>query len=874
MRYFFSRRNNMKDMRKSILSVFLVLIFAVSLSAQSEKKVLTLEDYPLWKHILSPAICVDGSWISYSFRPNGGDAALYIKSLSSDKIYEIPYGSGAKFSEDSRWAAYLIGVSKEEVKKLQKEKKPVPRKGELLDLGTGDKYTIENTLNIDFSKNSKFFAAKKVQQDKAVKHKGTDLVLRNLKTGISQNIGNVGEYLFNKPGTVLAYTVDAANKGGNGVYLMNLSTGRFVPLDTGEADYAQIAWDKEGTALAFLKGKLEKDCWEKDNVLLAFSGLKGESSIRYEYDPSKDPEFPKDMVISERVLPRRGRGFGPSRTTENRALIWSKDLSRVFCGIKEQEKKPEKSKEELPNVDIWHWKDKQIQSVQARRFEYDVNFTYRSVFLLKEKKFLQLADKNMRTISLSQNGRWGVGRDALPYLSDVETQQSDYYLVETSTGESKSIVKGIRRALGISPLNAHFLYLKDKQLWIYDFEKGTTKNISAEAPVVFVNEEDDHPDEKPPFGLAGWTKDGKSVIVNHKHDLWLLPLDGKNPTNICKDLGNKEEIRFRYVQLDPEEKFIDIANPLLLTAYGEWSKKSGYYSLKVGDAPQKLIFADKSFGLPRKAKKADKILYTIETFVDFPDLYVSGMDFAGAKKVTDANPQQKDYAWGRRILVDYTNSKGQKLQATLALPAGYQEGKKYPMLVYFYEKMSQRHHQYSMPTYDDIQTSFIVTQTDMFACVVSGAPPTCIEGEFNQVFKSSGNNNHSYYSRSQGRMGTDPWKDHKLYRSQSAIQNADKITTPFMLLHGTEDGSVDWIQSLEYFNAARYLGKEVIFLSYPGEPHHLAKEENQKDFQLRMKQYFDHYLKGKPMPDWMANGLLYVKKKRRLDAQKEQTKIY
>ena len=923
----------MNGMRKNMLLIFLVLILAFSLSAQSEKKVLTLQDYPQWKHILSPAISADGNWVSYSLRPNGGDAILYIKSLSSDKKYEISFGSGAKFSEDSRWGAYLIGVSKEEAKKLQKDKKPVPKKGELLNLETGDKYTIENTEAIDFSKNSKFFAAKKAKQDKAAKHNGTDLVLRNLVTELSQNIGNVGEYQFNKPGTMLAYTVDAANKGGNGVYLMKLMTGRFVPLDTGEADYAQIAWDKEGTALAFLRGKLEKNSWEKDNVLLAFTGLEGEPIARFEYNSSKDSSFPKNMVISERIMPQRGRRPGSLASSQNRALIWSKDLSRIFCGIKEQEKKPEKSKEELPNVDIWHWKDEQIQSVQARRFNYDVNFTFRSVFLLKEKEFLQLADKNMRTISLSQDGRWGVGRDAMPYLSDVETQQSNYYLVDTSTGERKSIVKGIRRSLGISPHNKHFLYLKDKQLWIYDFEKGTTTNISVEAPVVFVNEEDDHPNEKPPFGLTGWSKDGKAVIVNHKYDLWLLPLDGKNPSNILQGLGDKEKIQFRYVRLDPEEKFIDTSKPLLLSAYGEWTKKSGYYLLNVGSEPKKLIFADKRFGFPRKAKKADKILYTIETFVEFPDYYVSDLNFKDLKKVTDANPQQKDYAWSRRILIDYTNSKGHKLQATLTLPSGYKEGEKYPMLVYFYEKMSQRHHQYSMPTYDDrphmsayasdgylvlmpdvvfeigkpgtssldcvssavkkvielgyadperiglqghswggFQTSFIVTQSDMFACVISGAPPTCIEGEFNQIFKSSGNNNHSYYSRSQGRMGTDPWKDHELYRSQSAIQNANKITTPFMLLHGTEDGSVDWIQSLEYYNGARYLGKEVIFLSYPGEPHHLAKEENQKDFQMRMKQYFDHYLKEKPMPDWMANGIPYVKKKRKLDANKEPNK--
>jgi len=917
---------------KSFLCLVLVLCFVFTLSAQSKKKVLQLQDYPLWKHITNPVICSDGQWVSYSFRPNGGDRTLYIKSLAADKCYDIPFGSGLKFSEDSRWVAYIVGVSKSEAKKLLKEKKPIPSQGVLLELISGEKYTIDNTSAIGFSKNSLFFTAKKSKLDKAAKHKGTDLVLRNLKTGISQNIGNVNEYLFNKPGTMLAYSIAAANQAGNGVYLIKLKTGHNIPLNTGKVDFSQIAWDKKGSALAFLKGKQEKDKWERDNILIAYTGLNQEDFFRFEYDPSEDAEFPKDMVISERIMPPRGRRPGTAPATTTRALIWSEDLSRIFCGIKAQEKKPEKSETEQPNVDIWHWKDEQIQSVQAKRYKYDINFTFQSVLLLKDKKFLQLADKNMRTISLSQNGQWGVGRDAKPYLSDVETQKADYYLVNTGTGEKKSIVKGIRRALGISPHNNHFLFLKEKHLWLYDFNQDTTKNISSSAPVLFINEDDDHPNEKPPYGLAGWTKNTKAIIVYHKYDLWLLPFDGGKPQNLVQGLGEQENIRFRYIRLDPEEKHIDTSKPLLLSAYGDWTKKAGFYMLKPGKAPQELIYTDKRFGSPRKAKKADKLMFTIETFNDFPDYYVCDSTFKDPVKISDANPQQKDFAWGRRVLVVYSNSSGEKPQATLTLPAAYQAGKKYPMIVYFYEKMSQRHHQYSMPTYDDrphmstyasdgylilmpdiifeigkpgsssldcvssavkrvvelgyadperiglqghswggFQTSFIVTQTDMFACVISGAPPTCIEGEFNQVFKSSGNNNHSYYSRSQGRMGTDPWQDHALYRSQSAIQNAQKISTPFMLLHGTEDGSVDWIQSLEYYNAARYLGKEVIFLSYPGEPHHLAKEENQKDFQTRMKQYFDHYLKGAPKPTWMAEGISYIKKKRRLDNNKEKS---
>jgi dipeptidyl aminopeptidase/acylaminoacyl peptidase len=316
-------------------------------------------------------------------------------------------------------------------------------------------------------------------------------------------------------------------------------------------------------------------------------------------------------------------------------------------------------------------------------------------------------------------------------------------------------------------------------------------------------------------------------------------------------------------------------------------------------------------------------MYTLQTFVEFPDYYVSNTKFEDQIKVTDANPQQAEYAWGRRILIDYNNSQGKKLQATLALPAGYEQGEQYPMLVYFYEKMSQRHHQYSMPRYDDrphmstyasdgylvlmpdvvynvgtpgsdaldcvgaavnkvielgyadpdriglqghswggYQSSFLVTQTEMFACVVTGAPPTNLISFYNTLYKSSGRNQHGIMETGQVRMGSNPWQEPEMWRSQSPVHQAENIKTPFMILHGTEDGSVDWIEGLGYYNAARRLGKEVILLSYPDEGHHLSKRENQKDFQIRMKEYFDHYCKGTPAPDWLLNGVPFLKKEK------------
>jgi dipeptidyl aminopeptidase/acylaminoacyl peptidase len=158
------------------------------------------------------------------------------------------------------------------------------------------------------------------------------------------------------------------------------------------------------------------------------------------------------------------------------------------------------------------------------------------------------------------------------------------------------------------------------------------------------------------------------------------------------------------------------------------------------------------------------------------------------------------------------------------------------------------------------ESSFIVTQTDMFAAVVTGAPLTNLMSMYNILYKSSGSLNGPILQWSQGRMDISPWEDFDAWVRESPIHHAGNISTPFVILHGTEDGAVDWNQGLEFYAAARRLGKEVILLSYPDEPHHLQDEANQKDFQIRMKQFFDHHLMGVPAPEWMTEGVPFLRK--------------
>ncbi len=79
-------------------------------------------------------------------------------------------------------------------------------------------------------------------------------------------------------------------------------------------------------------------------------------------------------------------------------------------------------------------------------------------------------------------------------------------------------------------------------------EKGTSTTLAPDGPD-FTNTEYDHPGPKPPWGVAGYTKDGKNVIVEDKYDLWTLPLDGKGAArNITNGMGAENRITFRLVR--------------------------------------------------------------------------------------------------------------------------------------------------------------------------------------------------------------------------------------------------------------------------------------------------------------------------------------
>jgi dipeptidyl aminopeptidase/acylaminoacyl peptidase len=559
--------------------------------------------------------------------------------------------------------------------------------------------------------------------------RGTDVIVHNLITGRDQLLGSVGDIAFNKSGALLAYTVDASVKDGNGLFVIDLKTNRMHTLDNDARLYNRLTWSDDGTALAVLKGLDVEKMRERDNLLIAFSdvaaALSDLEAAPVTLDPAKASGFPKGWVVSDRA-----------------ALDWSDDHKRVFFGAKSQvpaaDTAARKGTDELANVDVWNTGDERVQSLQMIRAEQDRNFTFRQAFDVSAGKFVKLADETMRDLEVAPDGRWAVGRDTRGYIHDYKRAAADIYRVNTTTGERTLMMKGQltntstgSHIFGISPDGNYFLYWKDNKFLAYNLESGASRTLGGTITTSFIDTEFDHPGPKPSFGLAGYTTDKKSVIVQHRYDLWEMPLDGSAARNLTNGTGTKNEMRFRYVRTEPLEPnlgsmagggaaqggpgggggfgggrgggnaaraTIDLSKPITLSAYGEYTKKAGFYELANGQLKE-LVYEDAAFSNPVKAAKADKYLFTRQTFVEFPDLRVSGPGFTDAKKISDANPQQKEYAWGRRVLFDFKNKDGVRLQGILALPDDYKPGEKRPMLVTFYEKNSQNMHRYNAPSY-------------------------------------------------------------------------------------------------------------------------------------------------------------------------------
>lgn len=922
-------------------AAFPFFAFAPPDSAKAPRPI-ELADILAWRRIQSPVASSNGQWFAYRLAPIEGDGEIVIKNSVSMKELRFPAGESdassegpsVSFSEDSKWLAYVIYPTSKEAKRLKKDKKPLYNKLGLVDLSKEKKVTFDKVKSYAFSgEASNWLVLQKYPGENQEKEKwsGSDLILYDLSTAGQFNIGNVSEFAFDKKGRWLAWIVDAKEKAGNGVEVRVMETGAVLVLDSDTSNYKSVSWTEQGDGLAVLKGTEDTTYEDKLHSVLGFTDLSSRHFTKVLYDPRKDTCFPSGMTIS------------PNRKPE-----WSEDLGAILFGIHEPKKKEGKGdkkgsgsdttkkgddgEKDKPDLVIWHYKDSRLQSQQQVEEGRDKNFSYLCIYRVKEKAFHRLADDSVRRVTAAPKQHWAVGMDNREYElrgSLDGRRYQDIYAVNLEDGTRRLAVKKNRWYFSPSPDGTHFLYYDGGHFYTYDMSAGRSYNITQQIPSVFYNREDDHNVVKPPTRVVGWVKNGVSVLISDGWDVWNIPVHGaqaKNLTVSWKQEAIRLDTRF---QLDPDEKGIDLSELVYFSAYGERTKKMGIGRIDKGrPGPKMLMWEDASFDDLLKSKSAEKYFYTRDTYKDFPDYYVADNSLQGAVKITQANPQQKEFLWSSGSkLINYRSVKGDTLQAALFLPANYEAGKSYPTIVYIYEKLSNNLNHYAMPSangfnksvytsngyavlmpdivykvndpgmsavwcvlpaldsaiatgivdrnrvalhghsWGGYQTAFLITQTTAFKAAIAGAPLTNLISMYSSIYWNTGWANQPIFESSQGRFTGGYWENLDAYARNSPVYFANNVKTPLIILHNDKDGAVDWNQGIEYFNTLRRLERPVVLLQYKGENHGLREPANRKDYTARMREFFDHYLMDKPAPKWLLEGIPHLKMKEYLEEQ-------
>lgn len=916
-----------------------------TLAAQTPvgKRPLTQEDFDHWRAIQSPALSPDGRWAAYTLAPQVGDGDVVIRATTGTTEHKVPRGyvgrpqlrpaadSGftaapAQWTADSKHLVFLVYPTQAESERARRERRRAadqPKNGlAIFSVAQGQATTIPKVRSFRMARESGTWLAYLLEPDSAVARPagggdstsrarprrpepGSTLVLRNLTTGADITIGEVATYAIDDSAKWLAYSVHSRNQDGNGAYLRSLATGEVFPLLTGPGTYGQVVFDRSGAQAAFVSDKNDATYDKPRFTAYLVSIARGRPQALAVATP--------DSVATGMLIAERGR------------LDFTRDGSalQVPVALVQLDSIPADSLADKAIFDLWNYQDPKLQPQQKVEANRERNATYVAVYQPKQKRFLVLGSPDLPQVALGADGRYALGVTSEPYRIEAMWGEggSDIYAIDAQTGVKSRIVERAPFNAQLSPGGHYVMWFAEGGWRSYSLRTGKTAELTTGLQGVRFDQETwDTPSQPSAWGVGGWTTGDRSVLVYDRYDVWDIDPSGQRPARMVTDsAGRKAKMVFRVLDLDRDDPFIDPAQPLLLRGFGELTKQAGFWTDRLDRTapPARILMSDNAYGTPSRAKNAETYLVTRSTFREFPDLW-TGPRLDALTRITDANPQQAQVAWGTAELVSWLSDDGVPLQGLLFKPDGFDPSKQYPMVVYYYEQLSNGLHNYVMtyprnttqPTYyasngylvffpdiayttgypgpdamksivpgvqalvakgfvkpDGIglagqswggyQTAWVITRTTMFKAAMAGAPVANMTSAYGGIRWQSGLARAFQYEKTQSRIGGSLWEYPLRYLENSPLFAADRIETPLLIMSNDNDGAVPWYQGIEMFVALRRLGKEVYMVSYNGDEHNPTKRANQADIARRTMEFFNHHLRGAPMPDWMEHGIPY-----------------
>ncbi len=759
-------------MRKTAFS--LIALF-VAIFSYSQKKPLDHTVYDGWQRIGERMISNDGKWVVYTVDPQEGDNELVIQSSDAKYKKTIARGYNAVITEDARFVIFkikpffkdtreakikkkkpedtpkdslaIVELGKDSIWKIGKvktyktpekeagwvayhlekaiEKKEPVKKTDSPEKKIADSLTkVIDSLNKVIQSQPQKRRKNKDEDEESTKYEvrgtdaegdepggagadaGTDLVLRNLSNGQEKIFANVVEYYFSKNGGKLLLEQaknpkDSLSKPT--VSLVELATGKSTVLSRGGNDFKNFAFTEDGDQVAYAA---ERDAKPKE--------LQKFYKIWY-YKSGMDSAV---LLADKNTV---GMKLGMT-ISEFGTISFSKTGKRLFFGTAPIQPPKDTSlvDMDLARLDIWHYKDDYLQTQQLYNLQRLLQTNYLAVYHLDKKELKQLGSEEIPTVYPTNEGDGEQFVGVTDFGKRVEGQwtgrtKKDIYAINVNSGSLQLVKKDLEGLIApsfISPSGKYIMWYDSKARHYFAWDGSITRNISQKIKFPLWNEEHDTPDDPGPYGVMGWLQGDTVVYVYDKFDTWSLSLTGKSTPVDITQTGRKNNISYRYLRIDQEERFFISGQKLIYRAFNEKDKSAGIFIGELGSyQPLDYIYFSGNYLLSaiQKAKTADGFIYSTETYRSSPNLYYDMGDFiiqrgdertkqVKSVQLSNINPQQKDYNWGTAEIYKWKAFTGKMEEGVLYKPENFDPTKKYPMILYFYETHSNTLHSYIPPT--------------------------------------------------------------------------------------------------------------------------------------------------------------------------------
>ncbi len=912
---------------------FIIVVCFLLLPSLSfaQKRAMQHSDFDRWNSIVGTQMSNNGTWIAYHLKPGKGDQKLCVHQASNKLKMVFDRAEKSRFTADSRQLIFRQKLALDSLNQLrrQKLKKAKWPKDTLVivDLKKQETIQIPHVLSykvpekwsgwlcyvaasVPLKKDTSSSLKLAVSSKKTNEDNGHHLILHKLSNQQEDTLPYVLDYRLSESGASMIYHTsgkDSLQK--EGLYYYDFKSKKSTLMHASVADYAQMSIDKNGEKVVFLVDvSSDTDALELHDLYYWEMGL----------DTAECKLRSSDLMVGQQQL-----------LSANAVLRFSDDANSFYFGIADIPLLPDSNllPEEQVQVEIWHYQNGRLHTQQNAELKRDKKRSYLAVYQTKTNQWKALASKavNQITITEKADATWALGRSSEPYEQLISWEgyprRQDIYSINTQTGQRQLAASNIKGTVGLSA-KGHYLYwynALDSTWYAYSNAEKTSLALSQFIPTSMADERNDVPNVPYAYGLAGWTENDAFVLLYDRYDIWKVNV--KQPKEVVRLTQGREQLtRYRYLDLDPENAVLE-AN-LLLRTFNETNKNEGYVMLSKQKKLIDLLSGGFKLSKPIKARDTDALVFSKQNFKQFPDLIKTDLNFTDQLSISEANPQQKKLRWGTVELHQWTSLEGMPLQGLLYKPEGFDSTQKYPMMVYFYERYSDRLHQHRgvvrsrssinptfytsrgyvvfMPdivyrtgypgescynavipgvtslidkgfvrkdkigvqghSWGGYQIAYLVTKTNIFKCAEAGAPVSNMISAYGGIRWQTGLSRMFQYEHTQSRLGGTLWEKPLRYIENSPIFYIDKIQTPLLLLHNDNDGHVPWYQGIEMYVALRRLGKPSWMLNYNGEPHWPTSYQNIRDLTIRMQQYFDYYLKDEPMPEWMYRGIPAIEK--------------